>query len=39
MKIRQGAVFFTARLMVMLPDVEITLKSGKNNEKLNFSET
>ena len=29
MKIRQGACFFTARLMVMLPDVEIPLKSRK----------
>ena len=27
MKIRQGACFFKARLMVMLPDVEITFKS------------
>ena len=29
MKIRQGACFFIARLMVMLPDVEIPLKSRK----------
>ena len=29
MKIKQGACFFTARLMVMLPDVEIPLKSRK----------
>ena len=28
-KIRQGACFFIARLMVMLPDVEIPLKSRK----------
>ena len=34
-KIRPRARFFIARLMVMLPDVEIPLKS-KNNEKLNF---
>ena len=29
MKIRQGACFFIARLMVMLPDVEIPPKSRK----------
>ena len=29
MKIRQYACFFKARLMVMLPDVEIPLKSRK----------
>ena len=28
-KIRQGACFFIARLMVMPPDVEISLKRGK----------
>ena len=28
-KIRQYACFFIARLMVMLPDVEISLKSQK----------
>ena len=35
MKIRQGACFFIARLMVMLPDVEIPLKSRKIT-KTNF---
>ena len=36
MKIRQGACFFKARLMVMLPDVEIPLKSRKITKKYIF---
>ena len=36
MKIRQGAYFSIARLMVMLPDVEIPLKSRKITENYFF---
>ena len=36
MKIRQGAYFFIARLMVMLPDVEIPPKS-RTYRKTKFS--
>ena len=32
-KIRRGACFFIARLMVMLPDVEISPKSRKITKK------
>ena len=35
-KIRQYACFFKARLMVMLPDVEIPFKSRKITEKQIF---
>ena len=35
-KIRQGAYFFIARLMVMLPDVEIALKSHKITKNFVF---
>jgi len=35
-KIKQGACFFKERLMVMLPDVEIYLKSRKITKNLIF---
>ena len=37
-KIRPRACFFIARLMVMLPDVEIYFKL-RNNKKLNFKKS